>query len=38
MDVRILIVDDSTTVVEGLTTILSGQGYGVESCSDGESG
>jgi signal transduction histidine kinase len=38
MDIRILIVDDSTTVVEALTNILSDQGYGVESCNDGESG
>jgi signal transduction histidine kinase/DNA-binding response OmpR family regulator len=38
MDIRILIVDDSATVVEALTNILSSQGYEVESCSDGESG
>ncbi|MEE8391888.1 MAG: response regulator [Anaerolineae bacterium] len=38
MDIRILIIDDSTAVVEALTKILSGEGYGVESCSDGESG
>ena len=38
MDIRILAVDDSATVVEALTNILTLQGYGVESCSDGESG
>ena len=38
MEVRILIVDDSITVTEALTNILSDQGYGVESCSDGKSG
>lgn len=38
MDVRILIVDDSVTVVEALTNILTNQGYQVESCNDGESG
>ena len=37
MDIRILIVDDSAAVVEALTDILSSQGYGVESCSDGQS-
>jgi signal transduction histidine kinase/DNA-binding response OmpR family regulator len=37
MDVRILIVDDSASVVEALTSILSGQGYQVESCRDGKS-
>ncbi|HET91972.1 MAG TPA: response regulator [Chloroflexi bacterium] len=38
MDGRILIVDDSTSVVEALSRILTGRGYQVESCSDGESG
>ena len=38
MDIKILIVDDSTAVVEALTNILSSEGYEVESCSDGESG
>ena len=37
MDVRILIVDDSVSVVEALTSILSGQGYQIESCHNGES-
>jgi signal transduction histidine kinase/DNA-binding response OmpR family regulator len=37
MDVRILVVDDSASVVEALTSILSGQGYQVESCRDGKS-
>ena len=38
VDLRILLVDDSTSVVESLTYILSGQGYIVESRGDGESG
>ncbi len=38
MDIRILVVDDSAAVVQALTNILSGQGYKVESCNDGESG
>jgi signal transduction histidine kinase len=38
MDVRILIVDDSASIVTTLTDILSRQGYQVESCNDGESG
>jgi signal transduction histidine kinase/DNA-binding response OmpR family regulator len=38
MDVKILIVEDSNVVVKALTNILSRQGYGVESCMDGESG
>jgi len=38
MDVRILIVDDSHSIVETLANILSSQGYRVESCSDGKSG
>jgi signal transduction histidine kinase len=38
MDVRILIIDDSFDLIEALTLILSGKGYQVESCSDGESG
>jgi signal transduction histidine kinase/DNA-binding NarL/FixJ family response regulator len=38
MDTRILIIDDSPTVIGVLTSILSNQGYQVESRSDGESG
>jgi len=38
MDARILIVDDSKAVVQALTSILSDQGYQVESRSDGKSG
>jgi signal transduction histidine kinase len=38
MNVRILIVEDNATIVKVLTKILSRQGYGVESCEDGESG
>jgi signal transduction histidine kinase/CheY-like chemotaxis protein len=38
MEVRVLVIDDSASVVEALTGILSGQGYVVESCVNGESG
>ncbi|MCP4542359.1 MAG: response regulator [Chloroflexi bacterium] len=38
MDTRILIVDDSTLVVDILTNILSDQGHEVESRNDGQSG
>ena len=38
MDVRILIIEDSTIVTKTLINILSRQGYRVESCSDGDSG
>jgi DNA-binding response OmpR family regulator len=38
MDIRILIIDDSSAVVSALANILSGQGYEVESCGDGKSG
>ncbi len=38
MDTRILIVDDSSLVVDILTNILSDQGHAVESCSDGQCG
>ena len=38
MDTRILIVDDSPTVTGALTSILSSEGYQVESRGDGESG
>ena len=38
MDVCILIIEDSALIVKTLTRILSRQGYGVESCSEGESG
>ncbi len=38
MDVQILIIEDNNVVVKTLINILSGQGYGVESCRDGNSG
>jgi signal transduction histidine kinase/DNA-binding NarL/FixJ family response regulator len=38
MDTRILIIDDSPTVAGVLASILSNQGYQVESRGDGESG
>ncbi|MCP4544822.1 MAG: response regulator [Chloroflexi bacterium] len=38
MDVRILIIEDSSIIVKALVNILSRQGYGVESCNDGNSG
>ena len=38
MDARILLVEDNATIVKLLTKILFRQGYGVESCEDGESG
>lgn len=38
MEANILIVDDSAIMVETLTSILSSQGWHVESCDDGESG
>ncbi len=38
MDAHILVVDDSTLIVEILNNILSLQGYKVESCNDGQSG
>ncbi len=38
MDGRILIVDDSTVVIEALSRILTERGYQVESRNDGESG
>ncbi len=37
MDARILIVDDSVSLVDTLIDILSDQGYDVEACGDGES-
>jgi signal transduction histidine kinase/DNA-binding response OmpR family regulator len=38
MDVAILIVDDSAALVESLTYALTSEGYGVESCRDGQRG
>jgi len=38
MNAHILVVDDSTVIIEILTNILSLQGYAVESCNDGQSG
>jgi signal transduction histidine kinase len=38
MDARILLVDDSPALIDALSDILSGQGYQIESCNNGESG
>ncbi len=38
MDANVLIVDDSSVMVDTLNSILSSQGCRVESCRDGEAG
>jgi len=38
MDNKILVIDDSSALVEALTKILINHGYNAKSCEDGESG